>query len=189
MKRLARILLVLGVLASTTLGCTINLGGPALPVDTIAVSPDAAAQAKQEFKAAVENAGSAGGSVTFELPEVQLTSLLAERLAGQTDPILSDPQVYLRDGQIKIYGKAQRGLFAATVGIIVSAGVDPDGKPSLTLVSADFGPLPAPQGLGNAITDLVNEAYTSALGPVATGFRMESLSVQDGSVTLTGHVR
>lgn len=189
MKRTVRILLVLGALASASLGCLINLGGPALPPETIPVSTDVATHVNEEFEAAIENARNGDGSLALTLTEMDLTSLLASRLATQTDPFIRDPQVFLRDGQMKIYGRAQRGLFTATVGIVLTASVDAEGKPELSIVSADFGPLPAPPGLASTVTSFVNEAYTSALGPVATGFRLESVNIQDGSLTLTGHVR
>jgi hypothetical protein len=189
MKSMVRILLVVGALASASLACVINLGGPDLPQETIPVSPDVAAHVKEEVKIAVENARNGDGSLSVTLTEVDLTSLLADKLATQADPFITDPQVFLRDGQVKIYGKAHRGLFAATVGIVLSAGVNAEGNPELNVVSADFGPLPAPEGLSNTVTDFVNEAYTSALGPVATGFRLEAVSIQNGSLTLTGRLR
>jgi hypothetical protein len=114
---------------------------------------------------------------------------LASRLEEQPEPLITEPQVFLRDGQMRIYGKAHRGPFAATVGIVVSAGVDDQGRPELTVDSADFGPLPAPEGLINTLTDFVTEAYTSALGPVATGFRLEQVGIENGNLTLTGRVQ
>lgn len=189
MKRRLPILATIAALVLASLGCVINLGGPDLPAETIPVSPDAAAQLKDQFKFTIENARIGDGSVTFTITEQQLTSLLASRLEGQSDPFITDPQVFLRDGQMRIYGKAHRGLFAATVGIVVSAGVDDQGNPQFTVDSADFGPLPAPEGLINTLTDFVTEAYTSALGPVATGFRLEHLGIENGNMTLTGHVQ
>jgi hypothetical protein len=189
MKGRLPILAAMVALVVASLGCVINLGGPELPPETIPASPDAAVQLKEQFRAALENARNSDGSVTFTMTEAQLTSLLASRLEEEPDPFLTEPQVFLREGQMRIYGKANRGLFAATVGIVVSAGIDDQGKPTLTVASADFGPLPAPEGLINTLTDFVTEAYTSALGPVATGFRLEQLDIANGNLTLTGQVQ
>jgi hypothetical protein len=104
-------------------------------------------------------------------------------------PLITDPQVYLRDGQMQIYGKTQQGMFAANIGIIVQVGVDAEGKPLIEIVSADFGPFPAPEGLRNAITAMVEEAYTGSLGPVATGLRIESISIAGGVMSITGRIR
>ena len=136
------------------------------------------------------------GVITINMTEPQITSYLAARL--QTDPslqqsdkkpLITDPQVYLRDGQMQIYGKTQQGMFTANIGIIVNMGVDANGQPQIEIVSADFGPFPAPEGLKDAITAMVREAYTGSLGPVATGLRIETISIANGVMTVTGRIR
>jgi hypothetical protein len=109
----------------------------------------------------------------------------------QTDktPLITNPQVYLRDGQMQIYGKTQQGIFAANIGIIVSVGVDEAGQPKIEIVSADFGPFPAPEGLKDAISAIIREAYTGSLGPVATGLRIETIVIANGVMTITGRIR
>jgi len=180
----------------TSLACTIFVGGPdysSLP--PIPVSAEAAESIKEELRRAVE-AGAQTGVITVNLTEPQITSYLAARM--QTDPSLQqsdrkplivDPQVYLRDGQMQIYGKTQQGIFAANIGIIVTVGVDANGEPQIEVTSADFGPFPAPEGLKDAITAMVREAYTGSLGPVATGLRIESISTANGVMTITARIR
>src|SRR5574341_2555464 len=141
-------------------------------------------------------AGAQTGVVTINLTEPQITSYLAARLQSDPGlqqsnkkPLITDPQVYLRDVQMQIYGKTQQGIFTANIGIIVSVGVDPNGQPLIEIVSADFGPLPVPKGLKDAITAMVKEAYTGSLGPVATGLRIETISIANGIMTITGRIR
>ncbi|MCI0551702.1 MAG: hypothetical protein L0287_12160 [Anaerolineae bacterium] len=180
----------------TSLACTIFVGGPdTSTLPPIPVSVDAAESIKEEMKRAFE-AGLATGVVTFNLTEPQITSYLALRLQTdqalqQTDktPLITDPQVYLRDGQMQIYGKTQQGIFAANIGIIVSVGVDEAGQPKIEIVSADFGPFPAPEGLKDAITAVIREAYTGSLGPVATGLRIQTIVLANGIMTITGRIR
>jgi hypothetical protein len=184
------------LLILTSIACTIFVGGPdysSLP--PIPVSAEAAESIKEEIKRAFE-AGLETGVVTFNLTEPQITSYLAFRL--QTDPnlqqtnktpLISNPQVYLRDGQMQIYGKTQQGIFAANIGIIVSVGVDEAGQPKIEIVSADFGPFPAPEGLKDAITAIIREAYTGSLGPVATGLRIETIVIANSVMTITGRIR
>ena len=180
----------------TSLACSIFVGGPdysSLPA--IPVSAEAAESIKEELRRAFE-AGAQTGVMTINITEPQITSYLAARL--QTDPslqqsdkkpLMTDPQVYLRDGQMQIYGKTQQGMFNANIGIIVTVGVDPDGQPLIEITSADFGPFPAPKGLKDAITAMVREAYTGSLGPVATGLRIETISIANGIMTVTGRSR
>jgi len=179
----------------TSLACTIFVGGPdysSLP--TIPVSTTDADTLREQIKKAFED-GAATGVVTFTITETQITSLLAQRLQSdpnmQTDkkPIISDPQVYLRDGQMKIYGKTKQGIFTANIGIIINVGVDLQGKPQIQIISADFGPFPAPSGLNDAIAKMIDEAYTGSIGPAATGLRIESITIANGLMTISGRIK
>ena len=196
MKRIRGLPLLLLTFVLTSLACTVFVGGPdysTLP--PIPVSGEAAQSIQAEIQRAIEAAAQTG-VITVNLTESQISSYIAARL--QTDPslqqsdrtpLITDPQVYLRDGQMQIYGKTQQGMFAANIGIVVSMGVDANGQPQIDVVSADFGPLPAPEGLKDAITAMVREAYTGSLGPVATGLRIESIAIGNGIMTITGRIR
>ncbi len=183
-------------LVLTSLACVVFVGGPDYSnLPPIPVSAEAAESIKAEIQRAVEAAADTG-VITVNLTEPQITSYLAARL--QTDPslqqsdkkpLITDPQVYLRDGQMQIYGKTQQGIFTANIGILVNMGVDANGQPQIDVASADFGPFPAPEGLKEAITAMVREAYTGSLGPVATGLRIESISIANGVMTVTGRIR
>jgi hypothetical protein len=196
MKKTRGLPLFLLILVLTSLACTIFVGGPdysSLP--PIPVSSEAAESIKEELRRALE-AGAQTGIITVNLTEPQITSYLAARL--QTDPslqqsdqkpLIMDPQVYLRDGQMQIYGKTQQGMLTANIGIIMNMGVDANGQPQIDVVSADFGPFPAPEGIKDAITAMVREAYTGSLGPVATGLRIETISITNGVMTVTGRIK
>lgn len=187
-KNERRILMTLLSLLLASLACTIQAGGPAYPETRIPISTESAASLEEQVHAA-QTAAAQNGALTFSVSESQLTSLVAARLAKDESPLISDPQVYLRDGQIQIYGKARQGVLEVNVRIVISASVNAAGQPEIAVVSTDFGPLPAPEGLNKTITALVQEAFTGALGPAATGFRLESITIADGLMTLTGRVR
>ena len=187
--------LFLFVLLLTSLACTIAVGGPDYSDRApIPVSNEAAESIKEEIKRALE-AGAQTGDVTIAITETQITSLLAIQL--QTDqtlqqdlkPLITDPQVYLRDGQMQIFGKTQQGMFTANIGIIVAISVDETGKPKIEIVSADFGPLPAPAGINSAVSAVIQEAFTGSLGPVATGIRIQSITITDGIMYIVGRIK
>jgi hypothetical protein len=179
----AALLLLLSVLA-----CTINVGGPAYPTPTIPISTEAAGELNTNIQTAVA-AGVDSGVITLVLTEPELTSYLYYRLANQTDPFITNPQVYLRDNQMSIYGTAAQGNFEAYVKIVVAASVDAQGQLQIDLTTVDFGPLPVPTGLNDIVTAVIKEAYTGALGPVATGFRLETINIADGTMTITGRTK
>jgi len=175
-------------LALAVLACIVNIGGPAYPTPAIIVSTEAVGELQSTLEAAVA-AGADSGQVTLIITEPQLTSYLAYRLQTQTEPFITNPQVYLRDGQIRLYGTATQGYFQATAGVVLTAGVDEQGQLKIGLTSADFGPLPVPSGLLEVITAAIKEAYTGALGPVATGFRLENITVNNGTMTIVGRTK
>jgi hypothetical protein len=176
------------VLLSSILACTINVGGPAYPDQRIPVSTEAVGDFMNAMQTSVA-AGADSGQVTLVITEAQLSSYLAYQLQQSSQLPLTNPQVYLQDGKIEIYGTAQQGYFQATVQIVVTAGVDAQGQLKIDLASADFGPLPVPAGLKDMITTSVQEAYTGAIGPAATGFRLETITIANGTMTVTGRTK
>ncbi len=185
-----KILLLISVafLFLAVLACTFNIGGPAYPTQQIPISTEAAGDLNSAIQTAVA-AESETGRVKLEINEVQATSYLATKLQTQSEIVITNPQVYLRDGQIQIYGTARQGYFQATIAMIVTAGVDSQGQLTLELTSADFGPLPVPAGLKDAVTAAIREAYTGAIGPAAVGFRLESITVVDGIMSIVGRTK
>ena len=183
-----RILLIAFATLLVTLACTIFVGGPDYPQPPIPISPEAITSLQEEVKAAAL-AGAASGEITLKMSEVQLTSYLAYKLLQNPSLKITFPQVLLRDAQMRIIGRTQRGYFTANIGITLAVGADETGQPKLQLVEADFGPFPLPDGLNKAITAIIEEAYTGALGPVATGFRITSISIADGTMTVVGKIR
>jgi len=179
----------------TSLACTLFVGGPdysGLPA--VPVSTEYVQSIQDEVQRAFQE-GAQTGTITLNLTEEQVTSYMASRLQDdprlQRDgqPLITDPQVYLRDGQMKIYGKTHQGVFTANIGIVINVGVDENGQPKIEIASADFGPLPAPEGLLDAVEAMVREAYVGSLGPVATGLRIENISIADGVMTVSGRIK
>lgn len=184
----ANILLAAAVLLLSVLACTINVGGPRYPTPAIPVSTEAAGALRAGVQTAVA-AATETGRVTLVFTEPQLTSYLHYRFEQQPGALITNPQVYLREGEMRIHGTAVQGNFEAYVYLALAADVDEEGQIRLKVISADFGPLTVPEGLKEAFTAILKEAYTGALGPVATGFRLESVVIADGTMTLTGRTR
>jgi len=172
----------------TMMACTIFIGGPEYPDRSVPVSTEAVGDLQQSIAEAIA-AGAVTGEVTITISEVQLTSYLAMKLQAQADPLLTDPQVYLQDGQIQVYGRAHKGNLEATALIILTAGVDENGDLDIQLASANFGPLPVPTGLLEVLTAMIDEAFTGSVGPVATGIRLTDVTIADGVMTIRGEIK
>jgi hypothetical protein len=173
----------------TTLACSIFVGGPEYPAQLIPASADDVATMQAQMEQALI-AGAESGVVTFQITEAQLTSYLALKLQNQEGAPFTEPQILLRNGQMQMYGKIQQGYFNANMLVTMNVGVDPaTGSPSITIASADFGPVDAPEGVTNAISSIIAEAFTGSFGPVATGIRIETITIADGVMTLTGRIK
>jgi hypothetical protein len=186
-----RLILLLGggvVLLLVIFACTLNFGGPSYPTLSIPVSTEAMGELQSSVATAVAE-GVVSGEVTLTFTEPQLTSYLAYKLQAQSKPFITNPQVYLRNGELQIYGTARKGYFEATALIVLSAGVDDLGQLKIELTSANFGPLPVPNGLKEIISAMIKEVYTGALGPVASGFKLNSVTITDGEMTVVGQMK
>jgi len=164
------------------------VGGPEYPEGTIPVSAEAVESLRTQIEAAVL-AGTESGEITLQITEEQITSYIAFKMAAQQNPAFQDPQVFLRNEQMQVYGKVQRGYFIANVLVALNVSVDELGQPKIEIATADFGPFPAPDGLKQRLTAIITEAYTGSLGPVATGFRLESINIANGLMIVTGRIK
>jgi hypothetical protein len=171
-----------------TLACTINLGGPAAPGEPIPTSETAAQEILDAWKDAA-GASVSTGELRLIINETQLTSLVAARLAAKEEPLLRDPQVYLRDGQLQVYGTIQQGPFEGEVLISISPILDADGTLAFAVTSADLGPVPAPEGIKDSLSAMITEAFAGPVGSFATGLRVTSIAIEDGEMALVGEMR
>ncbi len=178
---------LLAALCLSALACQIDVGGPAAPGDPIPVSTEAAAQIRDAWQSAVAGAVRTG-NVTLLFDESQMTSFLALRLHAQEDPLLHDPQVFLRHGLIQVYGLTRRGALQASVLITIAPQLDSDGSLTFQVISADVGPLPMPDALRDSVSAILTEALTSPLGSLATGLRITSIAIADGQLALVAKV-
>ena len=175
-------------LALTSLACTIFVGGPDYPSNPVPFSMEAVDSFRQQVEQAM-TIGAETGTFSLQINEEQLTSYLTLKMQEQANPPFTEPQVLLRDGQMQIIGKIQRSYFLANTAIILSVGIDEAGLPKIEVISADFGPFPAPGGVNEAIGAIVAEVFTGSFGPAAIGLRLETITIADGVMTLTGRLK
>ena len=182
------ILGALGALLVATMACSIFVGGPSYPNGATPAGVESTADVQTELDQALA-AATQTGQISVQLTEAQLTSYLAQHLAAEANPLLNEPRVYLHPNDMEVFGTVTQGIFTANVSIALQVSVDSLGQPQVKITRTDFGPLAAPQGLNDAITSIAEETLTGALGPAATGFRLESITIGEGVMTITGRVR
>ncbi len=179
-----RVLCVTAALASASLACSIGLGGPTPPASPIAISTDAAGELEVIITQAIGN--SQNGEVTVVITEQQLTSFVALKMAEDPEAPIKDVQVFLRDGQIIIFGTATIKNLTAPAEIRLDVTTNADGELDLKVAQADFGPVPVPATMLDAISTGLDEALSGQFGPQATGVKLTNVIVSDGQMTITG---
>lgn len=176
------------LLATVQLACQIDLGGPEPLGAPIGVMEGSAEELADSWKRAIDGAVDSG-EIIVVINETQLTSLIAKRLNESENPVLISPQVFLRDQAIHIYGYSEQGIVRASVLITVAPVIDADGTITFELSGAEVGPIPAPEGVKDAISALLTEGFTGPIGTLATGIRVTSLEIADGVMTIVGEIR
>jgi hypothetical protein len=172
------------ILVTAGMACNIGLGGPTPPASPIPVSTEAAGQLEDIITQAVGS--SQNGEVTVTVTEEQLTSYLALRTAADPDAPLKDIQVFIRDGQVILFGNAQIGSMTAPAEIRLDVATSADGGLDVNVAEADFGPIPAPQSMLDTLSTALDEAMSGQFAPSATGVRISSIVLGEGEMTITG---
>ena len=175
-------------LALTGIACQIDVGGPQPPAPPIATPSSPADSMTAAWQSAL-TAAATTHRLMIVLNEGQLTGFLTSRLEKQTNPVLSDAQVFLRQGQMRIFGVAQQGPFRANVLVTIAPVLKPDGSIGFEVASADLGPIPAPDSVRESLSAMLTEAFTGAIGSFATGFRIQSLAIANGELAIVGELR
>lgn len=169
-----------------TMACGIpGFAAPTPPASPIPVSATSAHEVTDLLQAAATSA--ATGSVTVTFTEQQLTSAVALYLQDNaTDPQLTNPQVFLRDGKIQLYGTAVVQGLTVDATFVIAPTVSADGALSFTAESGSFGPISVPDDVLAQVTDTLNEWATGSIAPALTGVRLSDVVVADGLLTVTG---
>ncbi|TFH36062.1 MAG: hypothetical protein E4G99_05830 [Anaerolineales bacterium] len=171
-----------------SIACKVDVGGPERPGQLIHVDPEKATDVAQGWSQAITEATSSG-QVTVLFTEEQITGFVMQRLQADPTPLLKEPQIYLRQGQIQVYGIFERGIFKAAALVRVEPSIDGDGQLTFRLVEAKVGPVPAPELLMESISAVLTEALTGSIGSFATGIRIRSLAISDGEMSIVGEIR
>jgi hypothetical protein len=179
--------LVLAALLLAGLACGFSVGGPTPPASPIPVSTESVGELQDNLLKAATSVP-ASGEISITVTEQQLTSIVALRLQDQKNLPIRDPQVFLRDGKIQLFGVAEAGGLRANALIVISANLTPEGGVVFKAEEANFGPIPVPDNLLEQVSTAINEAFTGNLGSTATGMRVTGISIQDGQLSLTGRL-
>jgi hypothetical protein len=139
--------------------CCAALGGPQPPY-TITPS-DEAVQRLEERMDSLDIAADSSFSLT--VTEEEMTSLLVQMMEKQEQtPPISQPQVHLRNGRVKVYATVHLVESFALPGMVAFTVSVADQRASVTIEEIALGPLPVPDAVIEALTDMINETFAES---------------------------
>ena len=191
MNKQKKILSLLTALVLASLACNlpgVGSSGPDPTEESVPVSTEEAENFVEAWEQAFETARETG-VVSLTLTEEQMTSFLAVSLAEQENTTLTDPQVFLREGEMEIVGKYDTGPVTTNAGVVLEISVDAEGKPLIKVISGSLGPLPLPAEILNGISQIINQSLSGQIASAATGFTLESIVISEGTLTMSGTLK
>ncbi len=184
MKRQHAILLVVLLLMAVALACNFNRA-VSTPVPTVPVSTEAVESLETAVGDAFQQAQT-NGTIELEITEAQLTSLIAFELEERGAGYISNPQVFLQDGQVQMTARVARQGLSASARAVLTVQIDPLGRPVFDVISATVGPLPLPGDIITELEERINLAFQQQLDSLAPNLTIESIVIDDGVMQITG---
>jgi hypothetical protein len=184
MQSKALIALIPLIVTAQACCCCAALGGPQPPY-TITPSNEAV-QRLEERMDSLDIA--ADGSFSLTVTEEEMTSLLVQMMEKQEQsPPISQPQVYFRNGRVEVYATVPiveslelPGMVAFTVAVV-------DQRASVTIEEIALGPLPVPDAVTEALTDMINETFAESTQTEGNAI-ITGVEVGDKEITFFGKV-
>lgn len=179
-------LAVLAALGLAALACgpSLGLGAPTPPASPIPVSSEAAGQLEGVWGTAIANAKD--NQVTVVMTEEQLTSYAALKLTSTPNMPITEPQIYLRNGKIYLFGKVKTNNLTLPAALTLSVTPTATGAVSVTIEDANLGPMPVPSSLRDELASNLNDAIAQNAGATNTGFKVTDIAIADGTLTVMG---
>lgn len=188
-RRSFLLVLSLVTLLAAGLACNLPMRGLSEPTATpIPVSEAAVGELATQVASAAATAAS-GGPIVLEFTEEQLTSaaMLELQSAGETG--VSNVQVYLRDGVVRITGSVNQSGFDLPLSIALLVTADAQGLPHTEVMEAKVGPLSLPQSVIDQFTSGFDQLLTSRFTQEAGAVAIDSITIADGKMTIVAYQR
>lgn len=133
----------------------------------------------------------AGNSKEFQvtLTESQINTLLSQELGKQKEPVLTNPQVDLKQDQMILLGQIEQNIIKINVRIVLEPAIDDKGVPNVAVVEADLGGIPVPQAMNTMISELFKNIILNAVSESGQNVKLETLSVSEDTLSISGKLK
>jgi uncharacterized protein YpmS len=188
MKARRSISLAIAALILASLACNLPGSRQEQPAAPVPITTEAVEDLQENVQTAAETAQSSG-EINLVITEAQLTSMLAFELQKQEEPILTEPQIYLQNGQIQLNGNVHQGGVNAPLEMSMEVTVNDQGRPDYRVTSAKLGPFPLPDSILDQLTAQIDQAFAEQIGPELENVEIESIDIAAGQMVIQGHTR
>lgn len=152
-------------------------------------TPSVSEEEAQKFEQNVQAAGdqlNANEPVVLVVTESELTSFATLQLQKLEVSAFVEPQIYLRDGKVQVFGKY---VEAASVDISVKLGLlVSDGLLKIQIDAITLNGFTAPDQLAKKVQLAIAEQVEPALNQwLVGGMYVDKIEIGDGILTITGH--
>lgn len=129
------------------------------------------------------------GNLKISFTEIQLSSLLANELDNYTESEINNINVLLRDGKVLVTSNIiQYGLaLPAEVSFLVHPDIS--GKISIEVIDAKVGMFPFPDEITNELSEIISKTLDEEINSQLGNLYIESIDVNDGSMTIEGYLK
>jgi uncharacterized protein YpmS len=156
--------------------------------EPVPVTTEAAESLEETVEGVFENP-QLDDEITLVITETQFTSIIAFKLEELAGEIITNPQVYLQNGQIQLTGDVSTQGISAPAQVDIEVSVDVVGRPVLNVASATVGPFPIPGDLVSEVEVIINDAFQDQIDSMAPNLHIESIIIEDGTMTIIGRTK
>ena len=181
------IVLVFSSFVFLSLACLGFSQGQSVETDLPLPNDDPGAVETQVY-AAIATAAS-GGRIVLEFTEGQLTATANQELQSSGEQSIRDLRVALDDGLVTITGKVNQSGFDLPLTIDLTISVDGSGVPHTNVVGGKLGPFSLPQDMLDQIAAQFDQVLQDELDASAENLFVESVSIDNGKITIVAENR
>lgn len=164
-------------------GMACNLSGGPTPPRQVTNSPELAKSVEASVQTVQPNPTT--GKIQYTITEAEMTSYVNQNLSKNFDPILKNPVVVFQPDRLELYGTISGDNISANGRVAMSVDVDDQGKPSVKITEANFGPIPVPASLLTNLSTAIDRSLEDAMTQNNSDYRLESIKITTGSATVT----
>jgi len=184
-KRLVLLTIIIFILPA--LACKLTGFGALPPTPTPVSTAEMQAMETQLYSAAATAVS--GGKVHLEFTEGQLTAAANNELQKQGETRIQDIQIGLQGGLINVSGLVNQNGLQLPLSLSMKINVDSEGKPHTQVVSGQIGVFAIPESMLSQITAQFDQMLTSQLQAQGRQLFIESLTIDNGKISIVAQMK